>query len=154
MRFAMEPTERTNSDWTDCQPGEVQRLVQGLPATRRARTIERRAATVAVLLLVGFTGVWFANGQSQSEPSYGGIVCSQVVQKSREFLAKTLNAKTADQINVHLGHCEACSKLVNNMRQNEQPNGRPETRNQAMPPANRKITLRSKLTHSPSLAGL
>lgn len=154
----MSASDQSNADWTDCQAGEVQQLVQGLRATRRAKTFERRTTLAAVLVMVCVTSAWYAGVIPQSEPNYGGIVCSEVMQNGQKFTSKTLDEKTAGQIDIHLGQCEACRKQLENMQQDMrdklQPGVDPGTRNNDAGSAVNGMAHRASSSRAPSLAGL
>jgi hypothetical protein len=154
----MSASDQSNADWTDCQTGEVQRLVQGLQATRRAQTFERRTTLAAALVLVCVTSAWYAGVFPQSEPNYGGIVCSEAMQNAQKFTSKTLDEKTAEQIDIHLRQCEACrkqlEKMQQDMRNKMQPGVDPGTRNKAAGSAGNGIANRTSSSRVPSLAGL
>jgi hypothetical protein len=111
----MNQNNENHNEWQACPPGEVGRLVDGLLNRNRALAAQRRTVAAVLLLMTAFTGYYFVGVLPNSDPNYGGIVCSRLMELAPQFLAGTLDAETSGRINVHRKHCKHCDDKLNAM---------------------------------------
>lgn len=99
--------------WSDCAPGELQRVAAHLRGRRR-REFLRRAGSVAAGVVVLGTGGVLATRVGTSSPAqpYGGIACAEVMRLMPRYRAQQLNAEVTEKIRIHLAHCSDCGKMA------------------------------------------
>jgi hypothetical protein len=106
-------TPPPNDAWIACPDGELARFA----ARRRSRRRAHQLGTVAVIAIAMLIGQrWFAGGipavLHPLDPSYGGIVCSDVHAKLDRFIDGQLDAATAARIEAHVEQCPPCGSLL------------------------------------------
>ena len=98
--------------WSDCAPGELQRVAVRLRGRRR-REFLRQAGSVAAGVVVLGAGGYLATrtGTSTPDQPYGGIACVEVVRLMPRYRANELSADLAEKIQIHLARCPECGKM-------------------------------------------
>jgi hypothetical protein len=98
--------------WSDCAPGELQRVATRL-RDRRRREFLRQAGSVAAGVVVLGAGGYFATRAGTSSPlqPYGGIACAEVMRLMPRYRAQQLSADVAERIQIHLAKCPKCGKM-------------------------------------------
>jgi len=115
----MNSTKNDQSEWTDCQPGDVGRLVNQMRSTSRRQQVRELAIiTTASLLFVAAGLAWYGVGVG-AEPTYGGIACSEVMEFAREFVMGELGPEQAARVKEHLVHCKDCAAKIHKMQQKD-----------------------------------
>ena len=79
-----------SDDWQPCPSGEISRLARSLRRKRRQRWTVLVVAPSLLVVAVMAIGLWLPVGikdRIPSEPTYGGIACSQVRKIAPEYAA-------------------------------------------------------------------
>lgn len=100
--------------WSDCGPGELQRVAAHLRGRRRReflRQAGRVAAGAAVLGAGGVLATRVGTGTSTPDQPYEGIACAEVMRLMPRYRTQPLNAEVAEKIRIHLAHCPECGKM-------------------------------------------
>ena len=64
-------------------------------------------------------GLWSTpgmNGWTPSEPTYGGIACSQVREIAPAYVAGRARPDVADKVREHIEQCPVCRMMVDRLR--------------------------------------
>lgn len=98
--------------WSDCAPGELQRVAARVKGRQR-REFLRQAGRVAAGVVVLGAGGYLATRAATSSPvqPFGGIACAEVVRLMPRYRAKQLSADVAERIQIHLAKCPECGKM-------------------------------------------
>lgn len=111
-------TPNSDNSWQDCPEGEIGDLVGQLNRKDRNQKILRIASgsTVGLCLFLGVA--FFLNSSNRiqnpndpSEPNFGGITCSSVLESLVAYQSGSLNRDTSSQIDKHLKSCPHCRKV-------------------------------------------
>lgn len=97
------------SGWSKAPPGEVAGLGQKLRLRRKRRLFLKTAAVTAAGLLAaaGGAGLWWLVGRTR-EYDYGGITCSEVMDRARAYAMGQLQGADRDRVREHLARCPVC----------------------------------------------
>ena len=106
------PNTTNQSEWVDCQGGEISGLVHKLKqkkqAVRRMQIMRSLSLAAGIMLMVGVGWMFLAENNPPAEANYGGIVCSDVIKNSKSYLKEELDPEIQRRIQIHLGECENC----------------------------------------------
>lgn len=105
-----------SNDWSPCESGEVHRMVARLRTRDRNRTAAMGASGALFLVMAGFLGAWTFGLLPPSDPTYGGIACSDVRRLGAQYMAGALDDATARKIREHLEQCPECPRIFEQMR--------------------------------------
>jgi hypothetical protein len=100
----------SDSGWTACPPGEIERLAVRLRNRRRRRLFLRAGAAVAAAAVVG-AGAWLVRGwfDRKREPNFAGITCTEVRKLAEAYLKDDLSTATREQVRQHISQCGHCA---------------------------------------------
>ncbi len=108
------------SDWVDCQGGEISGLVRRLKSqrsvSRRRQVMQSLSVAAGLLVIVGIGWMVIPGDNSTLEAKRGGITCSDVVENGKQYILNELDPELAERINAHLGKCENCQKKLSMLR--------------------------------------
>ncbi|MFV2065445.1 MAG: zf-HC2 domain-containing protein [Pirellulales bacterium] len=106
-----------DGEWGPCPTGELGRMVGRIRAKRRTTQVRRIGGTVAALALfsVVLVGGRSILRNSTGEIRYGGLACSEVAPKLKDFHEGKLPAPLADKIRIHLAECPDCGAKYKKM---------------------------------------
>jgi hypothetical protein len=121
----IDTNQTGESSWQECPTGA---LSQYAKTVRRQRTQSRMIRIGSAALFAGalFVGSFYwltsdnllgpRSGNSNGEPNYGGIVCSQVKLNARSFARNELDQATAAKIQEHIKKCPICSEHISKVQ--------------------------------------
>ncbi len=108
------------SEWTDCQGGEISGMARRLKAqraiSRRKQIMQSLSIAAGLLVMVG-VGWMMLPGDPPAGGNHGGIACSEVVKNGKQYVLHQLDPELAERINAHLGKCENCQRKLTMLRQ-------------------------------------
>ncbi len=108
------------SEWTDCQGGEISGMARRLKAqrasSRRKQIMQSLSIAAGLLLMVGI-GWMMLSGDPSANGSHKGIACSEVIKNGKQYVLHQLDPELAERINAHLGKCENCQRKLTMLRQ-------------------------------------
>lgn len=125
--------QQDSQQWQPCPPGEVGNLVARLRRTRRQDRLQKAAAGLVCVAIVAVAGLYAIPRFGRSEPTYGGIACSEVQELAEQYMAGQLDEDRLGQIDVHLEACEHCQQFVARMMQDLPDDGQSAQRPSAGP---------------------
>jgi hypothetical protein len=104
--------EMTSGDkqWEACPAGELRRLVGGLKARRRDKSVARFVSVTGACLIIVL-----ASGLIVQQLRVN-ITCSEVNSHLPAFIAKNLDAELADRVRTHLAKCSDCALRYQKMK--------------------------------------
>lgn len=109
------------NEWTDCRGGEISGLVRRLKTqrtlSRRKQVVQSFSIAAGLLVVVGLGWLMLPGEPAPVEADYGGIVCSEVVKHSKQYVLHQLDPELAKKINAHLGQCENCRRKMTMLRE-------------------------------------
>jgi len=112
----MTSTDLQHDDtWDACPTGEIDGLVTNLRQRRQQQKLQKISAVGGVLVVLLVFGFWMS-GSLPHESSYGGIACSEVKERARQYISESLNEDLMEKIAVHLKACPRCDEAIAQMR--------------------------------------
>ncbi|MEX0704594.1 MAG: zf-HC2 domain-containing protein [Planctomycetales bacterium] len=103
-------------DWPPCESGEIRSMVDRVRMRRRNRITLTGACAALLLVAFGFFGAWSSGLLPPTEPSFGGVACSEVRRLGEQYMMGTLDEATAWKIRAHLEQCPECPRIFEQMR--------------------------------------
>ncbi len=98
-------------NWDPCPQGELTKTVQARTSQRRRKVIDRVAVVAATLMVLIAVG-GYTLGTFTPEPPpggrFGGLACTQVAELLPSYIAGETEAKTTENVAVHLKNCPHC----------------------------------------------
>jgi hypothetical protein len=113
----MTKASSQDEQWQGCQTGEVSELVDRLRVRRRQRHVRQVSVGVVSIAILLLAGVYAIPHFRLVEPSFGGIVCSEVQSLADEYIAGRLDGGTTERVDTHLEACDHCREFIANLRQ-------------------------------------
>ncbi|MCA9039058.1 MAG: zf-HC2 domain-containing protein [Planctomycetaceae bacterium] len=113
--------QNQDSNWRDCQAGDIGKVSAQLKRRRRVRTIQQRGAVLGLILIAVVGLGWFTmHLQNQDKPGghlVAGLYCSEVADMAEKLFAGELENKQVAQITGHLDGCPDCVEHLEKARQ-------------------------------------
>lgn len=100
--------------WEPCPSGTLQNLASRLRANRRRAQAVRLSLVTSLVFGTGV--VLWSTYSKPVEYDFGGIVCSEVRQISKDYLGGHLALELTHKIDAHLLECPNCKPLMDAMR--------------------------------------
>lgn len=100
------------TEWEECPPGEIGRLVVDMRRAVQRRKLVQSVAVGCALLLTVWIGSRFMGGTDSRQPQT--IACEHVKDLAADYAeyrvdgGNTLNEELAGRIEGHLGYCGRC----------------------------------------------
>ena len=112
----MSKSPQQREEWIPCPPGKLVKLAGQERVRQRRRFFVRAGSAVGAFALATGAG-WFAfRGRGKpSEPDYGGIVCSRILELAPQYMMGQLDPGVVKQIKTHLEQCAGCRNRLDSM---------------------------------------
>jgi len=107
----MSTHQHSDAEWERCPPGKLVDFASRDRTRQRRRFLAKAGAYLAGSVACVGAG-YLAMSALDAEPDYGGIVCSEVRDHSRQFATGTLDAPLAKKIRIHLRNCADCQRMM------------------------------------------
>jgi len=102
-----------DSEWSQCESGEIGHLVGRMQANRRHRQLRTISTVGSAMVVVLVAALMF---MKPPQNHVGGISCKDVISQAEEYLADRIKASLRDQIDIHLAGCEKCRDHIEGMQ--------------------------------------
>lgn len=103
-----------------------------LQQRRRRQQFKKVSAGVVCLAVMLLAGLYALPQLSPAEPSFGGIVCSDVQQMADDYIAGHIDEVTAARIDAHLKACDHCREMMSSLQETSAAALRPPETDQSL----------------------
>lgn len=113
----MTTTPQHDDAWDACPSGEIDGLVNHLRQKKQQQKLQKLSAVGGVLLVLLVFGFWVSNSLPH-ESTHGGIACSEVKERARQYISESLSKEMMGRIDAHLAACPRCEEAIAQLRAN------------------------------------
>ena len=137
-----------SEDWNDCQPGEIQGVVNSLRRQRRNKQLTQSAvAGTSLVLLFAVALFSLPDFSGNATLNHQVLAYREVAQNAEDYVAGRLSNLVKQQVETHLSSCPHCQKHVDALRVRFESDGSapPVLKNQEFTDV--ELSLNSELVH-------